>query len=150
MKNRRKKNDPRIFGLGEHYYYQIGSNKIDVQMYEGLDLREEFYWLHDAEFRNAIITLKVGDVVVWETGEWVDGTWVNGVWLEGYWHRGDWLNGSWRNGYWYRGNWHNGVWYNGVWKRGTWHYGMFCEGEWQSGTCFEELTGKIKTTLNKD
>jgi len=149
-----------IFGLKD-----VDLNKYNFILTDGLTLQrlnEEFYWVLNADIRDAVIGLETIDNI--EYFKWYKGTWLCGVWEYGYWYSGEvynikWINGEWYsheainefnkwninktindsilsiwyNGEWGNGTWHNGVWYNGIWYNGNHLLGNWTDGIWYNG-----------------
>ncbi len=142
----------------------IDLNKYNYRIVDGLtlkELEEKYYWVLNADIRNAVIG-ENSNGFVWYEGDWIGGTWENGVWYSGKaydieWITGDlysrkvinnsnifvteedgdqthtiWYKAVWGNGNWNGGTWNNGVWHNGNFK-GIWNGGTWMKGLWNDG-----------------
>lgn len=136
----------------------IDLNKFNYRLVDGLsvkELEERYYWILNADIRNAIIGESTNGLV-WYMGDWICGTWEEGDFYSGKAYNIEWLKGNvysnkvennynlmnitnqidksytqFYNCYWYSGSF-NGTWYNGVWNSGNFS-GIWMNGEWISG-----------------
>jgi len=149
-----------IFGLTN-----VDTTKYNFILTDGLILQKlnsDYYWILNADIRDAVIGLKNVDnneYLKWYKGTWLCGIWENGYWYSGTvynikWIAGEWFTNSpvnnfnvwsidtsindkkmsiWYNGEWGSGIWHNGIWYNGIWYNGIHENGDWYDGKWLNG-----------------
>jgi len=138
----------------------VDFNNYNYRIVDGLslkDLEEKYYWVLNADIRNATIGEDTSGFV-WYEGDWVCGTWENGVWYSGRAFEIEWVTGDvysntvinnsnlistvdnddssntiWFNAMWGSGNWYNGTWLNGTWNKGNKFKGIWKSGIWKSG-----------------
>jgi DNA-binding beta-propeller fold protein YncE len=139
----------------------VDFEKYNFKIVDGLTLKEveeEYYWVLNADIRNAIIGQGSNGEFVWYTGDWLCGTWENGIWYSGRAFEIEWVAGDvysnqlvdnfnlistvdnddstntiWYNALWGSGNWFNGTWNNGTWNKGTRFNGVWNNGTWKGG-----------------
>ncbi|MFM2393216.1 MAG: hypothetical protein RLZZ546_1198, partial [Bacteroidota bacterium] len=133
----------------------VDLNKYNYRIVDGMtlkDLEERYYWVLNADIRNAIIGEDTSGFV-WYQGDWIAGTWEAGTWYSGKAYDIEWIrgnvysntvinnfnlistvdNGDPVNTIWYHAVWGIGNWFNGTWNNGTWNNGQF-NGVWNGGT----------------
>jgi hypothetical protein len=143
----------------------VDLNKYNYRIVDGMtlkELEEKYYWVLNADIRNAIIGESTSGFV-WYTGDWIAGTWENGVWYSGKAYDIEWIKGDvysnkvinnfnlistednkdstntiWFKAVWGTGNWFNGTWNNGLWRNGqfngVWNNGTWTKGIWNGGS----------------
>ncbi len=144
----------------------IDIEKYNYRLVDGLTLQQlekKYYWILNADMRNAIIG-ENDKGLVWYQGDWLCGIWEDGTWYSGRAFNIEWIKGdfySYRtinnfnlievipgddasNSIWYKGlfgsgNFYNGTWYNGTFNKGNrydglWYNGQFLDGTWYNGT----------------
>ena len=135
----------------------VDFEKYNFRIVDGLtlkDVEEEYYWVLNADIRNAIIGQGSNGEFVWYTGDWLCGTWENGIWYSGQAFEIEWVagdvysnqlvnnfnlistvdNDDSTNTIWYNAKWGSGNWFNGTWNNGTWNKGTKFKGVWNNGT----------------
>jgi hypothetical protein len=135
----------------------VDFNKFNYQIVDGLtvkDFEEKFYWVLNADIRNAVVGQDKNGNFVWYSGDWIAGTFESGIWYSGIAYNMEWINGDVysniiNNSYniltpidnndstntiWYKSTWYNGVWHNGTTNDCTWEDGKFLNGVWNNGT----------------
>jgi hypothetical protein len=142
----------------------VDFNKYNYKIVDGMtlkELEEKYYWVLNADIRNAIIGEDTSGFV-WYQGDWICGTWEEGMWYSGKAYNIEWLKGNvysykvvnnynlistiddnnpnntiWYKSIWYSGNWWGGTWNNGVWTQGDfngiWNGGVWTQGIWNGG-----------------
>lgn len=143
----------------------VDFDKYNYRIVDGMTLKEletDYYWVLNADIRNAIIG-KNDKGFVWYQGDWLCGTWEEGTWYSGKafnieWEKGDvysnkvinnfnlistidnndssntiWYNALWLGGNWFNGTWSNGQWLNGSKFKGVWNNGTWYGGTWLDG-----------------
>ena len=133
----------------------VDFNKYNYIITDGMTLKDfesEFYWVLNADIRNAILGKDINGLV-WYQGDWISGTWEDGTWYSGVAYDIEWIKGNVysdtiinnfniysakntnnkSNTIWYNAIWNNGTWNNGTWNNGTWNNGSF-NGTWNNGT----------------
>lgn len=145
----------------------VDFNKFNYRIVDGMTLKEledKFYWVLNADIRNAIIGEDTSGFV-WYQGDWIAGTWETGTWYSGKAFNIEWIKGNvfsnkiinnfnlfttidddnsdhtiWYYAIWGSGNFNNGTWNNGIWNKGqfkgVWKGGLWKTGIW-SGKSFE-------------
>ena len=83
-----------------------GETYIKKSEIEKILKNNNFYWLIDGEFEDAIIEIK-NNTILWKEGTWYNGTWEYGIWLNGKFH-GTWKNGIFEDGI-FKGDWESGI-----------------------------------------
>lgn len=144
----------------------IDIEKYNYRLVDGLTLEQlekKYYWILNADMRNAIIG-ENDKGLVWYQGDWLCGIWEEGTWYSGRAFNIEWIKGDFysykiinnfnlievipgndsSNSIWYKGlfgsgNFYNGTWYNGTFNKGNryaglWYNGQFLDGVWYSGT----------------
>jgi YVTN family beta-propeller protein len=139
----------------------IDLNKFNFRIVDGMtlkELEEDYYWVLNADIRNAIVGRGSNGEFVWYQGDWLCGTWENGVWYSGQAFEIEWVTGDvysnkvvnnfnlistvddgdssntiWFNAVWGSGNWYNGTWNNGTWNKGSRFKGVWNNGTWKGG-----------------
>ncbi len=132
----------------------IDFNRYNYRIVDGMTLKqleEKYYWVLNADIRNAIIG-EDDKGFVWYQGDWISGTWEEGTWYSGKAYDIEWLKGDVyshkiidnfnlisteddknpNNTIWYKSIWFSGVWNNGTWNNGSWKGGEF-NGKWNGG-----------------
>ncbi len=133
----------------------VDLNKYNYRIVDGMtlkELEEKYYWVLNADIRNAIIGEDTSGFV-WYQGDWIAGTWEAGTWYSGKAYDMEWIRGNVysnlpvnnfnlistidnddaTNTIWYKAVWGIGNWFNGTWNDGTWNNGQF-NGIWNGGT----------------
>lgn len=133
----------------------VDFNKYNYRIVDGMtlkELEERYYWILNADIRNAIIGEDTSGFV-WYTGDFIAGTWEMGTWYSGKAYDIEWIKGNVysnlvvnnfnlistvdnddpNNTIWYKAVWGTGIWHNGTWNNGTWNNGQF-NGIWNGGT----------------
>lgn len=143
----------------------IDLNKYNFKLVDGLTLKSleaKYYWILNADIRNAIIG-EDSNGLVWYMGDFLCGTWEGSKFYSGRvfnieWIKGDFYsyivkessnimqvfpdtnpnNSVWFQGTFNSGNFHNGLWMNGILSSGNiyniiWYNGLFVNGTWHSG-----------------
>lgn len=138
----------------------IDFEKYNFKIVDGMTLKEledNYYWVLNADIRNATLGQDTSGFV-WYEGDWLCGTWESGTWYSGIAYNIDWVSGDvysnkvvnnfnlistiddnnpnntiWYNAKWSKGNWVNGTWVNGVWSNGFRFNGIWLGGVWKNG-----------------
>lgn len=143
----------------------IDVEKYNYRLVDGLTVQQlelKYYWILNADMRNAIIG-ENDNGLVWYQGDWLCGTWLDGTWYSGRALNIEWVSGNFysyvihnnfnlidvivsadpSNSIWYKGTFNSGNFYNGTWYSGTfykgnkydglWYGGQFISGTWYAG-----------------
>lgn len=143
-------------GLTNIDFNRFNYKLVDLLTVEKLE--NDYFWILNAEIKDAVIGQGSDGELIWYQGDWLCGTWENGIWYSGRAFNIEWLNGEvfsykinnnfnlievvpddnpentiWYNANWIQGIWNNGVWFNGIWNTGSRFSGIWYDGTWNGG-----------------